>query len=41
MTLFTPEQYEAAMGRAGLVAVETVPSPSPARDRYIGKIALR
>ena len=36
MTLFEPEQYEAALQRAGLIAIETLPSPSPGRDRYVG-----
>lgn len=36
MTLFQPTQYEAALHHAGLIAIETVPSPLPGRDRYIG-----
>ncbi len=36
MTLFEPAQYEAALHRAGLIAVETLPSPLPGRDRYVG-----
>ena len=34
LTLFTPEEYEAAFQAAGLVA-ETVDSPMQGRDRYI------
>jgi hypothetical protein len=34
LTLFAPEEYEAAFGAAGLVA-ETVDSPMQGRDRYI------
>jgi SAM-dependent methyltransferase len=36
MTLFEPAQYEAALHRAGLIAVETLASPLPGRDRYVG-----
>jgi len=39
MTLFEPAQYEAALHRAGLISVETLPSPSPGRDRYVGVTA--
>jgi SAM-dependent methyltransferase len=35
LTLFAPEEYEAAFAAAGL-AVEVVESPIPGRDRYIG-----
>jgi SAM-dependent methyltransferase len=37
MTLFEPTQYEAALQRSGLISIETVPSPLPGRDRYVGK----
>ncbi len=36
LTLFGDDEYRAAFERAGL-AVETVASPHPDRDRYIGK----
>ena len=35
LTLFTPEQYEAAFRGAGL-SVQTADSPMPGRDRYVG-----
>jgi SAM-dependent methyltransferase len=35
LTLFTPEDYEAALAGAGL-RVDTVASPLPGRDRYVG-----
>jgi hypothetical protein len=35
LTLFAPRDYEAAFEKAGL-AVTTVESPMPGRDRYIG-----
>ena len=35
LTLFQPEEYEAALARAGL-SVETLPGPMPGRDRYVG-----
>jgi SAM-dependent methyltransferase len=35
LTLFAPGDYEAAFTGAGLT-VETVPSPIPGRDRYVG-----
>jgi SAM-dependent methyltransferase len=38
LTLFTPEDYQAAFTGAGLT-VETVPSPVPGRDRYVGLTA--
>ena len=41
MTLFDDGQYEEALRRAGLVSLETVPSPMPGRDRYIGVTATR
>jgi hypothetical protein len=36
MTLFEATDYEESLRRAGLGALETVPSPMPERDRYIG-----
>jgi SAM-dependent methyltransferase len=41
MTLFDSAQYEESLRRAGLIAIETVPSPMPGRDRYIGVTAGR
>jgi SAM-dependent methyltransferase len=38
LTLFAPRDYEAAFRSAGLV-VETVESPLPDRDRYVGTAA--
>ena len=35
LTLFTPDEYEAALHRAGLT-VEVTASPMPGRDRYVG-----
>ena len=35
LTLFAPEDYEAALRGAGL-RLETVPGPMPGRDRYVG-----
>lgn len=35
LTLFSPEEYEAALSTAGLV-VETVEGPMEGRDRYVG-----
>ena len=35
LTLFTPHEYEAAFARA-VLSVETIASPLPDRDRYIG-----
>jgi hypothetical protein len=35
LTLFTPEEYEAAFRRAG-VSVLNADSPMPGRDRYVG-----
>jgi hypothetical protein len=34
LTLFAPEEYEAALARAGL-EFEALPSPMPGRDRYV------
>jgi len=34
MTLFEPRQYEALLRHARLLSIETLPSPSPGRDRY-------
>jgi SAM-dependent methyltransferase len=36
LTLFETGQYEEALRDAGLVDIESVESPMPARDRYIG-----
>jgi SAM-dependent methyltransferase len=36
MTLFEPRQYEDGLRSAGLISIETLPSPSPGRDRYVG-----
>ena len=36
LTLFSDDDYQAAFVAAGL-DVETVPSPMPGRDRYIGQ----
>jgi SAM-dependent methyltransferase len=35
LTLFAPHEYQAAFAGAGFT-VETVPSPVPGRDRYVG-----
>jgi hypothetical protein len=35
LTLFAPEDYEAAF-RTSQLSVETVESPLPGRDRYVG-----
>ena len=36
LTLFESGQYEESMHRAGLVDIETVESPMPGRDRFVG-----
>jgi SAM-dependent methyltransferase len=36
LTLFEPGQYEESLRRAGLVAIESIESPMPDRDRYVG-----
>jgi len=36
MMLFGSEQYERSLQRAGLIDVESIESPLPERDRYIG-----
>jgi len=36
MTLFEPHQYEASLRDVGLLSIETLPSPLPGRDRYVG-----
>jgi SAM-dependent methyltransferase len=41
MTLFTTEQYEASLLRAGLIDIETVESPMPDRDRFVGVTPLQ
>ena len=38
MMLFDSAQYEHALHRAGLIDVETVASPMPGRDRYLGVV---
>jgi SAM-dependent methyltransferase len=41
MTLFTTEQYEASLRRAGLIGIETVEGPMRDRDRFVGVTPLR
>jgi hypothetical protein len=36
ITLFDPDQYEQSLRRAGIIGIETLPSPMSGRDRYIG-----
>jgi SAM-dependent methyltransferase len=36
LTLFDSGQYEESLRRAGLVAIESIESPMPDRDRYVG-----
>jgi SAM-dependent methyltransferase len=36
MTLFESRHYEESLRGAGLISIETLPSPSPGRDRYVG-----
>jgi len=38
LTLFEPEQYEESLRRAGLKAIESIESPMPDRDRYVGVV---
>ena len=36
LTLFAAEQYVESMQRAGLTEIESIESPMPGRDRYVG-----
>jgi hypothetical protein len=36
LTLFEPGRYEESLGKAGLIGVESIESPTPDRDRYVG-----
>jgi dTDP-3-amino-3,6-dideoxy-alpha-D-glucopyranose N,N-dimethyltransferase len=38
MTLFRSEQYEQSLQRAGFISVESIASPWPGQDRYIGVV---
>ena len=38
LTLFEPAQYEESLRRAGLVAIDSIESPMPDRDRYVGVV---
>jgi hypothetical protein len=36
LTLFDAAEYDEALRRAGLMAIESIESPMPDRDRYVG-----
>lgn len=36
LTLFEPGEYEESLRRVGLIGIESIQSPMPERDRYIG-----
>jgi SAM-dependent methyltransferase len=38
LTLFEAAQYEESMRRAGLIAIESIESPMPDRDRYVAVV---
>ncbi len=41
MTLFTTEQYEQSLHRAGLIEIETLEGPMADRDRFVGVTPLQ
>ena len=36
LTLFDAGEYDESLRRAGLMAIESIESPMPDRDRYVG-----